>query len=85
MSKLLAEDQIKNIQLVFYKDGKQVKQTTKKKLGRKITNVLASLNFNKYSPIKITVRYAKGDNSMTMLSNEDARWALQCFVKEYSK
>jgi hypothetical protein len=81
----LREDAIKNIQFIYYKDGKQAKQTTRKKLGRRITNLLASLNFDKYSPIKINVRYIKGENSMTMKSDEDARWALQCFIKEYEE
>jgi hypothetical protein len=76
-------DKIKNIRLVYYKGSNKVKQTTVKKLGRKITNLLASLNWEKYSRIELLVRYAVGDNSMTLKNKEDAMWANQSFIKEY--
>lgn len=76
-------DKIKNIKLVYYIGSKKIKQTTVKKLGRKITNLLASLNWKKYSRIEITVRYGVGDNSMTLKNKSDAMWANLAFIKEY--
>ena len=76
------DDKIKNIKLVYYIGSKKDKQTTVKKLGRKITNLLASLNFKKYSRIEITVRYGVGENSMTLTNKDEAMEALQAFIKE---
>jgi hypothetical protein len=34
--------------------------------------------------VEITVRYIKGENAMTLKNREDAMWAYQAFIKEYS-
>lgn len=80
---MVNEDKIKNIRLIYYKGSHKVKQTTVKKLGRKITNLLASLNWKKWSRIELTVRYVRGENSMALHGKEDALWANQAFIKEY--
>ena len=76
-------DKIKNIRLVYYIGSRKVKQTTVKKLGRKITNLLASLNWGKWSRVELTVRYGVGENSMTLTNKDEAMWALTAFIKEY--
>lgn len=76
-------DKIKNIRLIYYNKSGKVKQTTIKKLGRKITNLLASLNWKKWTRIELTVRYAIGENSMTLTNKSEAMWANQAFIKEY--
>jgi len=77
------DNNIKNIQLIFYQGSKKVRQTTVKKLGRKITNLLASLNWKKWSRIELTVRYGVGENAMALHNKSEADWANQVFIKEY--
>lgn len=76
-------DKVKNIKLIYYVGSKKVKQTTVKKLGRKIYNLLASLNWKKWTKVELTVRYTVGENSMTLTNKNEAMWSLQNFIKEY--
>jgi hypothetical protein len=78
-------DKIKNIRLVYYKGGKQVKQSTLTLINRRITNILASLNWGKWSRVELTVRYGVGENAMTLTNKDEAMWANTCFIKEYQK
>ncbi len=82
-NKDVLKDKIKNIQLVFYIGSKKIRQTTVKKLGRKITNLLASLNWKKWTRIELTVRYGVGENAMSLHNEDEAKWANQVFIKEY--
>ena len=84
MKKSVLTDEIKNIKLVYYIGSKKVKQTTVKKLGRKITNLLASLNWKKWSRVELTVRYGVGENAMTLTNKDKAIWANEAFIKEYA-
>jgi len=77
------EDTIKNVRLIYFRDHKRSKQITVKKVGRRIANLLASIDWDKFSSVEIMVRYGVGENAMTLLSDSDARWALQCFIREY--
>jgi hypothetical protein len=76
-------DKIRNIKLVYYKGSKRFKTSTIRTINRKISFLLASLNWGKWSRIEITVRYAIGTNSMTLKNKSDAMWCLTAFVKEY--
>lgn len=83
--KLLNKDKIKNIRLTYYVDSKKVKQSTLTLINRRITNLLTSLNWDKWSRIELVVRYMVGNNSMTLRNKSEAMWANKVFVKEYGQ
>ena len=76
-------DKVKNISLYYFKRGKQVKQHTLRRFGRKIYRLVRLLNFKKWSKVEIVVRYQVGYNSMTLMNKSDAEWCINAFIKEY--
>lgn len=76
-------DKIKSVRLVYYKDSKLVKKYAFRRIQWKINHLLRTLQFKIYTKIKIVVKYTKGENVMILKNNEEALWALQCFIKEY--